>query len=81
MNKTEEYHAFISHSQEQSEIAGKICATLENDKFKVYNYETANEWGKDVHTNIYTAINKSHKVVLLVSKKFMESEYFVSIAL
>ena len=79
----EQYHVFIAHSRVQSEfVEGTLRKRLQDDyHIKCCGVDEDFRPGVSLVNNTVNCIKKSRKVILLVSKDYLESNWTVSYTL
>nr|XP_022292101.1 uncharacterized protein LOC111103264 [Crassostrea virginica] len=72
------YHLFVSYSAEDKEDANKICEHMERRfKMKCMNFERDFVPGKSIDDNIADEMQKSVKVLLILSPNYIQSHWCV----
>lgn len=72
---TYKYHAFIAHSSDDLEIAVKFCKKLEKEFTIYFMHRDFKAIGHYIPVEIEKNLQRSRKVILLFSKKFLESDW------
>ena len=73
-----EFHVFLSHSHHDSRERDEIISYLEGQGYKCCDPDKHFVPGQDVVTNITECLRKSKKVIVIISKQFLDSTYVVS---
>lgn len=76
---SKKYHLFISYSAEDREDANKICEHMERRfQMKCMNFERNFVPGKSIDENISDEMQKSVKVLLILSPNYTQSHWCVT---
>lgn len=74
-----QFHScFISYSHKDEEFARRLHSRMRNEKLRVWYAPEKMEGGKKLHEQIYEAIQVHDKLLLVLSKASMESEWVMT---
>ncbi|MDQ3821567.1 MAG: toll/interleukin-1 receptor domain-containing protein, partial [Acidobacteriota bacterium] len=69
------YSCFISYSHEDEEFARRLCSRMRDAHLRVWFAPEDIEGGKKLHEQIYNAIQVHDRLLLILSKASLQSEW------